>query len=369
MTSISNSETDYRSRFKELQSIEDKKDFLIEELLAALDTITGQQNELKSDLDTEREVRRRLQRTLREAQPVQERFALLIIHLDADVFLFEDSWIHEPVEGGEGMVSALQENTHEYLSSLMDDVSGVEVIVKIYGDLFKMWQRYEEEGSSLGSSDLTRFFSHFNRTEPLVDFMDIGPRKESIVKKLSGVLGHYLTDSRCEHVLLAAPYASIDPIVSPHTTTLSPTPNRLTIIPPPSPSSRTRKPYDSLPYPTTNLFDSLFIHPPHPKTRKKHSKSPPPPAAPAPPPATANVPKLRIRGAKAHERREEPSPVRPGPLLRAPSPPPGYAGPAMGMGMGGQKWGPMQVARVPHGRNEYPRGVMEGPGVPVLRWP
>jgi hypothetical protein len=85
------------------------------------------------------------------------------------------------------MVSALQENTHEYLSSLMDDVSGVEVIVKIYGDLFKMWQRYEEEGSSLGSSDLTRFFSHFNRTEPLVDFMDIGPRKESIVKKLSGM--------------------------------------------------------------------------------------------------------------------------------------------------------------------------------------
>jgi hypothetical protein len=50
------------------------------------------------------------------------------------------------------MVSALQENTHEYLSSLMDDVSGVEVIVKIYGDLLKMWQSYEE-GSSLGRSN------------------------------------------------------------------------------------------------------------------------------------------------------------------------------------------------------------------------
>jgi hypothetical protein len=30
MTSISNAEADYRNRFKELQGIEDKKDFLIE---------------------------------------------------------------------------------------------------------------------------------------------------------------------------------------------------------------------------------------------------------------------------------------------------------------------------------------------------
>lgn len=84
------------------------------------------------------------------------------------------------------MVSTLQEKTLEYVSSLVEDTSGVEVIVKIYGDLFKLWQRYEEEDSSLGSSDLTRFVSHFNRSDPLADFMDIGPRKESIEKKLSG---------------------------------------------------------------------------------------------------------------------------------------------------------------------------------------
>jgi hypothetical protein len=84
------------------------------------------------------------------------------------------------------MVSTLQEKTLEYVSSLVGDKSGMEVIVKIYGDLFKLWQRYEEVGSNLGSSDLTRFFSHFNRSEPLADFMDIGQRKESIEKKLSG---------------------------------------------------------------------------------------------------------------------------------------------------------------------------------------
>lgn len=85
------------------------------------------------------------------------------------------------------MVSTLQEKTLEYVASLTGDSAGVEVIVKIYGDLFQLWQRYEEAGSNLGSSDLTRFFSHFNRSEPLVDFMDIGSRKESIEKKMSGV--------------------------------------------------------------------------------------------------------------------------------------------------------------------------------------
>jgi hypothetical protein len=175
----------------------------LQDLLATLDSLTGHHHELKSDLDTEREARRRLQRTLRGTQPGQQRFALLIIHLDADAFIvtalftipsfssdakqFEDNWIREPAEGGESMVSTLQEKTLEYIASLNGDSTGVEVIVKIYGDLFQLWQRYEEAGSNLGSSDLTRFFSHFNRCEPLVDFMDIGPRQESIEKKLCGM--------------------------------------------------------------------------------------------------------------------------------------------------------------------------------------
>jgi hypothetical protein len=95
--------------------------------------------------------------------------------------------MRDPAEGGETMVTTLQEKTLEYVSSLTGDAAGVEVIVKLYGDLFQLWQRYEEAGSNLGSSDLTRFFSHFNRCDPLVDFVDIGPRKESIEKKLSGI--------------------------------------------------------------------------------------------------------------------------------------------------------------------------------------
>lgn len=51
-----------------------------------MDSIAGHHHELKSDLETEREARRRLQRTIRGSQPVQQRFALLIIHLDADMF-------------------------------------------------------------------------------------------------------------------------------------------------------------------------------------------------------------------------------------------------------------------------------------------
>jgi hypothetical protein len=297
------------------------------------------------------------------------------------------------------MVSALQEKTFEYIESLPGDNAGAEVIVKVYGDLFQLWQRYEETDSNLGSSDLTRFFSHFNRSEPLVDFIDIGPRKESIEKKLSGmstltsfisgeaswrihrpdrftgVLGYYLPDERCEHILLAVPYASIDPILSDHGSLCSPdNPDRITIIPPPFTSTRTRKSYDSLSYPTTSIFDSLFAEPPHPQVRKKHTRSPPP-SAPVPPPA-ANVPKLRIRGgpAKIHER--GPSPPRHVPFLRAPSPPmafghSGTGAPALGMPlMGPGKWTPMQLARMQQTtRSEFHRGMIEGGGMPSLRWP
>jgi hypothetical protein len=73
-----------------------------------------------------------------------------------------------------------------YIQPILDSPSNVQVIVKVYGDLFKLWRTYEAAGSNLGSSDLTRFFSHFNRKDSLVDFVDFGPRKASIERKLSG---------------------------------------------------------------------------------------------------------------------------------------------------------------------------------------
>lgn len=73
---------------------------------------------------------------------------------------------------------------------MLEDSTNVQVNVKIYGDLFKLWRMYEAAGSNLGSSDLTRFFSHFNRFDSLVDFVDFGPRKGSIERKLSGTTVH-----------------------------------------------------------------------------------------------------------------------------------------------------------------------------------
>lgn len=75
-----------------------------------------------------------------------------------------------------------------YIQPVLESPSSVQVIVKIYGDLFKLWRTYEAAGSNLGSSDLTRFFSHFNRKDSLVDFVDFGPRKGSIERKLSGAI-------------------------------------------------------------------------------------------------------------------------------------------------------------------------------------
>lgn len=194
-----------------------------------------------------------------------------------------------------------------------------------------------------------------------------------------GVLDYYLPDERCEHIILAVPYASIDPILSDHTSASSPNSlDRIAIIPQRFTSTRLRKSYESLPYPTTAIFDSLFAEPPHPKVRKKHTRSPPP-SAPVPPPA-ANVPKLRIRGGQAKLRDRSQSPARPGPILRAPSPPasfghPGAIMPQMGMPMGSGmvgpvKWAPMQVARMqPPLRNDFSRSMMDSGGVPSLRWP
>jgi hypothetical protein len=202
---------------------------------------------------------------------------------------------------------------------------------------------------------------------------------ESCPDKSVGVLGYYLSDERCEHIILAVPYASIDPILSDHASESSPSsPDRITIIPQRFTSTRLRKSYGSLSYQTTAIFESLFTEPPHPKVRKKHTRSPPP-TAPVPPPA-ANVPKVRIKSGQAKGLDCSVSPPRPGPILRVPSPPVafGHSGsgtPALTMPMGNGmvgpvKWAPMQVARMQASlRGEFQRNMMDGGGIPSLRWP
>jgi hypothetical protein len=94
--------------------------------------------------------------------------------------------MREPASGGEKIADVLVTKTNSYLQNVLDDSTNIQVIVKIYGDLFKLWRTYEGAGIELGSMDLTRFFSHFNRNNALIDFVDIGPRKASIERKLSG---------------------------------------------------------------------------------------------------------------------------------------------------------------------------------------
>jgi len=92
----------------------------------------------------------------------------------------------DPATGGEKIATEIISKISAFIEPTLDDPKSVQVIVKIYGDLFKLWRTYEATGSNLGSSDLTRFFSHFNRKDALVDFVDFGPRKGSIERKLSG---------------------------------------------------------------------------------------------------------------------------------------------------------------------------------------
>ena len=108
--------------------------------------------------------------------------------MTTDNLQFEDSWIlGDPATGGEKIAVELISKVTSYVQPLLESPSSVQVIVKIYGDLFKLWRTYEAAGSNLASSDLTRFFSHFNRKDSLVDFVDFGPRKGSIERKLSGI--------------------------------------------------------------------------------------------------------------------------------------------------------------------------------------
>jgi hypothetical protein len=186
-----------------------------------------------------------------------------------------------------------------------------------------------------------------------------------------GILGHYLSDERIEHILLGAPHTSLPSILSPHDALLYTTDQKarlslLTTQPNP-------KDWDDFGYKTTSHFDALFASLPLPSSApssraksphsqpplRTHSKHKNPPAAPVPPQA-ANVPRLRIRKEleMSPERNRGDSRMR-GERGLVNSYPPGVGG-----------FMPMQGALTR--RDTYPRFARvppPAPSLPSINWP
>ncbi|KAF2027826.1 hypothetical protein EK21DRAFT_22391, partial [Setomelanomma holmii] len=262
----------HREKLAQFKILEEKRQELIEELLAKLESTEAKLAQTELDLNSEQNVRRTLQSEVVEAKAREDAlaqrqarrpFAMVLIDADADGFLFQDKYLTKKAQGGEALADEVMMRTREYLRPMFEDADAIEIIVRVYSNLEGMANFLVRLDKVRNLGQLRAFSTGFCGRISSFDWVDTGVGKEgSSGRKVRENLSFYTTNSHLRHILIAC-----SPIDLP-TSLLTTLPlEKVTLIESlPLPTTLT-----SLPLKTTK-FSTIFIPPPPVKSPKPRDR-------------------------------------------------------------------------------------------------
>lgn len=204
----------YRGRLSQFRILEESRHALIEELLDKLETAEAKLQQTELDLQSEQNVRRRLQsevveskdREIALAEKAGRRpYAVVLIDADNDGFIFLDRFITKGTKGGEAAADEFLARSREYLRNVHDDAEKLDLIVRIYANLEGMANLLVREGKVRNLGQLRAFSTGFSSRVPFFDFVDVGVGKDGgAARKIRENLHFHAQSYQCAHILLGA---------------------------------------------------------------------------------------------------------------------------------------------------------------------
>lgn len=154
---------------------------------------------LKSDYEEEREARERYKQMARG----QERNPFVLVLVDADGYVFNDSLVAAGADGGSQAAQLLNDRIKASLRR--KGLEHCETMVRLYANVVGLSKALNKAGLvGAEKRSLAPFIANFNRSYPLTDFVDAGELKENADFKLRGLLRLYAENAQCKHIFFAA---------------------------------------------------------------------------------------------------------------------------------------------------------------------
>ncbi|GAB1317864.1 CCCH zinc finger DNA binding protein [Madurella fahalii] len=171
----------------------------LSELLNQHEVLIESYRRLKSDYEEEREAREKYKQMAKD----RERKPFVLVLVDGDGYIFNDSLIAKRAEGGS---SAAQMLNDEVKASLRrKGLEHCQVMVRIYANVAGLSRALSKAGLSGNESrSLAPFIASFNRSYGLTEFVDAGQLKENADFKLRALLHLYAESAQCKHIYFAA---------------------------------------------------------------------------------------------------------------------------------------------------------------------
>lgn len=171
----------------------------LKDILNTYEALLEKYRRLKSDYEEERDARERYKQLARG----QERNPFVLVLVDADGYVFNDTLISAGADGGSQAAQLLNDNIKASLRR--KGLEHCEAMVRVYANVAGLSKALSKAGLvGAEKRSLAPFIANFNRSYPHTDFVDAGELKENADFKLRGLLRLYAENAQCKHIFFAA---------------------------------------------------------------------------------------------------------------------------------------------------------------------
>ncbi|OJZ85684.1 hypothetical protein ASPFODRAFT_207543 [Aspergillus luchuensis CBS 106.47] len=172
---------EYLERYKQLASIEQDKNILIEELLQRVTELEAAFQQEK--LDHERETRfnrdiqlheMELMQHIARIKAIMDREPFIVVLLDGTGIIFKDEFLQRGEEGGKVAANKLAVALKDYVASNFPGLDNPKIITRMYVNLKGLSEMCVRGVISTDTSSIEGFAKGFNNGHPLFDLVDTG---------------------------------------------------------------------------------------------------------------------------------------------------------------------------------------------------
>ncbi|RAH58628.1 C-x8-C-x5-C-x3-H zinc finger protein [Aspergillus piperis CBS 112811] len=193
---------EYLERYKQLASIEQDKNILIEELLQRVTELEAAFQQEK--LDHERETRfnrdiqlheMELMQHIARIKAIMDREPFIVVLLDGTGIIFKDEFLQRGEEGGKVAANKLAVALKDYVASNFPGLDNPKIITRMYVNLKCLSEMCVRGVISTDPSSIEGFAKGFNNGHPLFDLVETG--LDNAHDKIAGTQQDFLVQDTC----------------------------------------------------------------------------------------------------------------------------------------------------------------------------
>lgn len=210
-------------RFKAMQAQRETSDTLIKDVLMYCDELQrtlGAENQRLSELVEETKLdytdavrsRRELQKqieayekTIRQKEYYQTGKPYVMILIDGDGLIFDESYVRQGLEGGKKAAYALRNAVAQQCETYAGEM---EISAKVVANIQGLGRAMVRDGSIYNERDFKDFTLGFSQAKAAFDFVDVGHGKERADAKIRENARWHLQNSNCRQVLVGISHDS-----------------------------------------------------------------------------------------------------------------------------------------------------------------